>query len=139
MPKYLLLKRYRGGRSRTVPCPRWTSGPPRTWRRMWPSSITSASCSRRTASTSTHRALTPARTFVRYGGPDADPVTTDGPHPETSDLVAGWWMIDVDSHERAVELAAYVSSEPGPGGEPLYEWIDVREVMWERPRTTDAA
>ncbi len=35
--------------------------------------------------------------------------------------------------ERAVELAAYVSSEPGPGGEPLYEWIDVREVMSEAP------
>jgi hypothetical protein len=25
------------------------------------------------------------RTWVRYGGPDAGPVTTDGPHPETSD------------------------------------------------------
>ena len=46
-------------------------------------------------------------------------------------------MIDVESHERAVELAAYVSSEPGPGGEPLYEWIDVREVMWGRPPPTD--
>jgi hypothetical protein len=56
------------------------------------------------------RALTPARTSVRYGGPDAAPVSTAGPHPETSDLVAGWWMIDVESHERAVELAAYVSS-----------------------------
>ena len=42
-------------------------------------------------------------------------------------------MIDVESHERAVELAAYVSSEPGPGGGPLYEWIDVREVMSEAP------
>ena len=68
-----------------------------------------------------------------YGGPDAAPVTTDGPLPETSDLVAGWYMIDVDSYERAVELAAYVSSEPGPGGEPLYEWIDVREVMSDAP------
>ena len=48
-------------------------------------------------------------------------------------------MIDVDSYERAVELAAYASSESGPGGEPLYEWIDVREVTWERPRTTDAS
>ena len=75
------------------------------------------------------QALTPARTWVRYGGPAAVPVTTDGPLPETSDLVAGWYMIDVESHERAVELAAYVSSGPGPGGEPLYEWIDVREVM----------
>ena len=55
------------------------------------------------------------------------------------DLVAGSWTIDAESHERAVELAACVSSEPGPGGEPLYEWIDVREVMWERPRTTGAA
>jgi hypothetical protein len=79
------------------------------------------------------QALTPARTWVRYGGPDAAPVTTDGPLPETSDLVAGWFMIDVESHERALELAAYVSSEPGPGGEPLYEWIDVREVMPEAP------
>jgi hypothetical protein len=65
------------------------------------------------------QALTPARTWVRCGGPDAAPVTTDGPLPETSDLVAGWYMIDVESIERAVELAAYVSSEPGPGGEAL--------------------
>jgi hypothetical protein len=85
------------------------------------------------------QALTPERTWVRYGGPDAAPVTTDGPHPETSDLIAGWYMVDVESRERALEIAAQVSSEPGPGGEPLYEWIDVREVMWERPRTTDAA
>ncbi len=69
------------------------------------------------------QALTPARTWVRYGGPDAAPVTTDGPLPETSDLVAGWYMIDVESHERPVELAAYVSSEPGPGGESLYEYL----------------
>jgi hypothetical protein len=75
------------------------------------------------------QALTPAQTWVRYGGPGAAPVTTDGALPETSDLVAGWYMVDVESRERAVELAAYISSEPGPGGEPLYEWIDVREVM----------
>jgi hypothetical protein len=79
------------------------------------------------------QALTPERTWVRYGGPDAAPVVTDGPHPETSDLVAGWYMIDVDSRDRALELAAYVSSEPGPGGEPMYEWIDVREVMSGTP------
>ena len=78
------------------------------------------------------RALTQERTWVRYGGPDAAPVTTDGPHPETSDLVAGWFMIDVESRERALEIAAYASSSPGPGGEPIHEWIDVREVMWER-------
>jgi hypothetical protein len=37
---------------------------------------------------------------VRYGGPDAAPVTTGGPLPETSDLVAGWFMIDVDIRKR---------------------------------------
>ena len=66
---------------------------------------------------------------IKHDARDVTPVTTDGPHPETSDLVAGWFMVDVESHERALELAAYVSSEPGPGGEPMYEWIDVREVM----------
>ena len=65
--------------------------------------------------------------------PHAWTVTTDGPLPETSDLVAGWYLVDVDSHERAVEIAAHISSEPGPGGEPLYEWIDVREVMSGMP------
>jgi hypothetical protein len=85
------------------------------------------------------QALTPARTWVRYAGPDAAPVTTDGPLPETGDLVAGWYMIDVESYERAVELAAYVSSEPGPGGRPLCEWIAVREVMSEAPSATDPA
>lgn len=79
------------------------------------------------------QALTPERTWVRYGGPDAAPVTTDGPHPETTDLIAGWFMIDVESRERALEIAAFASSEPGPGGEPLYEWIDVREIMSSGP------
>jgi hypothetical protein len=79
------------------------------------------------------QAVAPTQTWVRYGGPDAAPVTTDGPLPETSDLIAGWYMVDVESRERALEIAAYVSSEPGPGGTPLYEWIDVREVLSEMP------
>jgi len=31
--------------------------------------------------------------------------------------------------KRADELAAYVSSEPRPGGKPLYEWIQIRQIM----------
>ena len=139
MPKFLLLKHYRGG-----PEPHLSVPPIDQWA---PEDVEAHMAFQNHVSELLEengeyvdaRALTPARTWVRYGGPDAAPVTTDGPHPETSDLVAGWWMIDVESHERAVELAAYVSSEPGPGGEPMYEWIDVREVMWERPLTTDSA
>nr|BFE73204.1 hypothetical protein GCM10020092_065050 [Actinoplanes digitatis] len=48
-------------------------------------------------------------------------------------------MIDVESYERALELAAYVSSEPGPGGKPLYEWIAVQEVMSGAVAATDPA
>lgn len=61
-------------------------------------------------------ALTPARTWLRYGGPDAAPVITYGPLPQTSDLMTGWYMIDVESPERSVGLAAHGSSAPGPGG-----------------------
>ena len=139
MPKYLLLKHYRGG-----PEPHRSVPPIDQWA---PEDVEAHMAFQNHVSALLEengeyvdaRALAPARTWVRYGGPDAAPVTTDGPHPETSDLVAGWWMIDVDSHERAVEIAAYASSQPGPGGEPMYEWIDVREIMWERPPTTDAA
>ena len=129
MPKYLLLKHYRGAPEayRAVP-------PMDEWA---PEDVEAHMTFMREVSAMLRdsgefvgaEALTPTRTWVRYGGPDAAPVTTDGPHPETSDLVAGWYMVDVESRERAIELAAYVSSEPGPGGEPLYEWIDVREVM----------
>src|SRR4029453_363332 len=133
MPKYLLLEHYRGGPEPPRPVP-----PMDQWA---PEDVEAHMAFLRHVSELLEengeyvdaQALTPARTWVRYGAPGAAPVPTDGPLPETSDLVAGWYMIDVESHERALELAAYVSSEPGPGGEPLYEWIDVREVMSEAP------
>ena len=133
MPKYLLLKHYRGGPEPHHPFP-----PMDQWA---PEDVEAHMAFLRNVKNvlGEHgeyvdaQALTPTRTWVRYGGPDAAPVTTDGPHPETSELIAGWFMIDVDSRERALEIAAYVSSEPGPGGAPLYEWLDVREVMSGAP------
>ena len=133
MAKYLLLKHYRGGPAPAVdftPMDQWT-----------PDEVDAhmqfmrdfAARLEETGEFVDAQALAPAQTWVRYGGPDAAPVTTDGALPETRDLIAGWYMIDVDSYERALELAAYVSSEPGPGGTPLFEWIDVREVMFEMP------
>jgi hypothetical protein len=129
MPKYLLLKHYRGGPEPHHPFPPMDQWAPEDVEAHMAFLRHVSELLRENGEYVDVRALTPARTWVRYGGPDAAPVTTDGPLPETSDLVAGWYMIDVESHERAVEIAAYVSSEPGPGGEPLYEWIDVREIM----------
>ncbi|MEQ8835016.1 MAG: YciI family protein [Miltoncostaeaceae bacterium] len=135
MPRFLLLKHYRGGPEPHKPYPpmdRWA-----------PEDVEAHIAFQRHVRDALEErgefagaeALTPERIWVRYDGPDAAPVTTDGPMPETSDLVAGWFMIDVDSRERALEVAAYVSSEPGPGGEPLYEWLEVREVMSGAPPT----
>jgi hypothetical protein len=61
--------------------------------------------------------------------PDGPPVVTDGPFPESKELLAGWRMVDVDSEERAIEIAAQSSEGPGFGGEPLRQQIEVRQVM----------
>jgi hypothetical protein len=57
------------------------------------------------------------------------PVVTDGPFPESKELLAGYRMIDVDSLQRAIEIAAHASSAPGPGGRPIKQPIEVRQVM----------
>ena len=133
MPKYLLLKHYRGGPEPHHPFPPMDQWAPEDVEAHMAFQRHVIELLQEHGEYVDAQALTPTRTWVRYGGEDAAPVTTDGPHPETSDLIAGWYMIDVDSRERAHEIAAYVSSEPGPRGEPLYEWIDVREIMSGAP------
>jgi hypothetical protein len=82
------------------------------------------------------QALTPDGAFVRYGG-EGQPPVTDGPFVETKDLIAGWYIIDVESWDRAVELAGELSAAPGPGGEPMYEWLEVRPFWAPRPSGTE--
>lgn len=59
----------------------------------------------------------------------AAPVITDGPFLEAKEMLAGFQMVDVDSLERALEIAALVSEVPGPGGVPIQQPIQVRRVM----------
>jgi hypothetical protein len=82
------------------------------------------------------QALSPEGTFVRYDGEGRPPVT-DGPFAETKDLIAGWMTIDVDSHERAIELAGELSAAPGKNGEPIYEWLEVRPFLAPPPTVTE--
>jgi hypothetical protein len=63
---------------------------------------------------------------AQKGGP---PAVTDGPFAEAKEFLAGFWIVDVESPERAYELAARASAAPGPGGAPLNMAIEVREVM----------
>jgi hypothetical protein len=66
--------------------------------------------------------------FVVHDGVGA-PVVTDGPFPESKELLAGYRLVDVESSERAIEIAAKGSAAPGPGGVPIKQAIEVREVM----------
>ena len=57
------------------------------------------------------------------------PVVTDGPFPEFKEFLAGYRIVDVESPERAIEIAAKGSAAPGPRGAPIKQPIEVREVM----------
>ena len=61
-------------------------------------------------------------------GDDGKPIT-DGVFPESKEFLVGYWIVDVDSPERAYELAAKASAAPGPGGAPLNMAIEVRPIM----------
>ena len=78
------------------------------------------------------QALSPDGVWVRSDGEGRPPVT-DGPFAETKDLIAGWMVIDVDSYERAIELAGELSAAPGAGGEPIHEWLEVRPFLTAPP------
>jgi hypothetical protein len=133
MPKFLLLKHYNGGpeaHPNCVPMSEWA-----------PAEINAhIAFQREVAQMLVERGefvdaqgLSPAGAYVQYGGPDADPVVTDGPFPEAKELIAGWFLVDVEDEARAHEIAAYVSSAPGKGGRPIHEWIEVRPVLSEAP------
>ena len=54
---------------------------------------------------------------------------TDGPFPESKELLAGYRIVDVETAERAIEIAAQASAASGPNGVPIRQPIEVREVM----------
>jgi len=123
--KYLLLKHYRGGPAPHHAFPamdQWT--PEEVDAHMQYMRDFAARLEERGEFVDT-QALAPGGAFVRYDG-EGQPPVTDGPFAETKDLIAGWYIIDVESWDRAVEVAADLSAAPGPGGEPIYEWLEVR-------------
>jgi hypothetical protein len=65
----------------------------------------------------------------------AAPVITDGPFAESKEFLAGYRIVDVESPERAIEIAAQASAAPAQGGAAIKQPIEVREVM--RPMNPD--
>ena len=75
----------------------------------------------------------PEQARVVRAGKAGAPEVTDGPFPEAKEFLAGFWIIDCESTQRAYEIAARVSAAPGKGGVPLNMPIEVREVMSAPP------
>jgi hypothetical protein len=70
----------------------------------------------------------PGEARLVRAGKNGAPVT-DGPFPEAKEFLAGYWIVEVDTPERAYELAAQASAAPGRGGAPMNMPIEVRQVM----------
>ena len=71
----------------------------------------------------------PDRAKIIHANTDGSPAITDGPFPESKEFLAGWWILDVESPERVYDIAAHISTAPGPDGKPLNMPVEVREVM----------
>jgi hypothetical protein len=135
MAKYLLLKHYQGAPPavNNVPMDQWA-----------PDEVEAhiqfmhdfAAKLEETGEFVDAQALSPDGLWVRSDAEGRGPVT-DGPFAETKDLIAGWMVIDVDSQERALELAAELSAAPGAGGAPIHEWLEVRPFMDAPPAVAD--
>ena len=70
----------------------------------------------------------PSEAKVVRAGKNGEPVT-DGVFPESKEFLAGWWIVEVESPERAYAIAAGASAAPGLGGTPMNMPIEVRQVM----------
>ena len=135
MAKYLFLKHYRGAPTSVndVPMDQWA-----------PAEIEAhvqymedfADRLKSSGEFVASHALASEGAWVQYGGEGKPPVT-DGPFAETKDLIAGFMIIDVDSYDRAVELAGELSAAPGAGGKPIHEWLEVRPFMTAAPTITE--
>jgi hypothetical protein len=60
------------------------------------------------------------------------PVVTDGPYAETEEVLAGYWLVECDSFDRATEIAARLANCPGPDHIRARAMVDVRPVAESR-------
>jgi hypothetical protein len=80
----------------------------------------------------------PDEARIVRAGKDGTPIT-DGVFPEAKEFLLGYWIVDVDSPERAYEIAARLSAGPGPGGVPTNMPIEVRQLMSARAEASQGA
>ena len=65
----------------------------------------------------------------RLGSKDGSTVVTDGPYAETQEVLAGYWIVECDSFDRATEIAAKLADTPAPEFVRATAYADVRPVV----------
>ncbi len=70
-----------------------------------------------------------ARRLASRGGV---PVVTDGPYAETAEVLAGYWIVECDSFDRATEIAARLAAVPAPAVIAAHAYADVRPIAESR-------
>jgi hypothetical protein len=78
--------------------------------------------------------VSPEEARLVISNADGTPSVTDGPFAESKEFIAGFWIINVANADEAYKFAARVSACPGPGGKPLNQLVEVRQVG-EAPKT----
>jgi len=76
----------------------------------------------------------PDEARVVRGQKNGVPVT-DGVFPESKEFLLGYWIIDVETPDRAYAIASRISAAPGPGGVPTNMPIEVRQFASHAPKS----
>lgn len=125
--RFMLMMNYGGVEADIAPMPEWSQGDVRA-HIAFQQALDAELTERGELVDSQGLAGPDVARFVVSGGAGA-PVITDGPFPESKELLAGYRIVDVETAERAIEIAAQTSAAPGPDGVPIRQRIEVREVM----------
>jgi hypothetical protein len=61
------------------------------------------------------------------------PVVTDGPYAEAEEVLAGYWVVECETFDRATEIASRLASCPGPEHIRARAYADVRPIDEHQP------
>lgn len=126
--KFMLIQNYAGGENCDVPMGHWT--PQEIQAHIQYQLDMNRELTERGELVDAQGLAAPSQAkFVVHDGGSGAPVVTDGPFPESKELLAGYRIVDVESPERAIEIAAQASAAPARNGVPIKQPIEVREVM----------
>jgi hypothetical protein len=124
MAKYLLIQNYEGGAGCDTPMGAWDPADIRRHIDFQIELDADLTAAGELLDSQGVAAPDQAKWVVSDGGEPS--VTTRSPDRP---LLAGYRVVDVESEDRALEIAARASAAPGPAGVPIQQPIEVRQVM----------